>query len=53
MGSMINNIKLSNRFVRSTTWEGMSTNEGVVTPKLIETMTALARGDVGLIRDGA
>ncbi len=45
----INNMKLSNRFVRSATWEGMSTNEGAVTPKLIETMTALARGGVGLI----
>jgi len=53
MGSTINNMKLSNRFVRSTTWEGMSTNEGAVTPKLIGSMTALARSDVGLIRDGA
>jgi len=47
--STINNMKLSNRFVRSATWEGMSTNEGAVTPKLIETMSALARGGVGLI----
>ena len=45
----INGMRLSNRFVRSATWEGMSANDGAVTPKLIETMTALARGGVGLI----
>jgi 2,4-dienoyl-CoA reductase-like NADH-dependent reductase (Old Yellow Enzyme family) len=45
----INSVKLSNRFVRSATWEGMSTHDGAVTPKLIETMTVLARGGVGLI----
>jgi 2,4-dienoyl-CoA reductase-like NADH-dependent reductase (Old Yellow Enzyme family) len=45
----INSMKLSNRFVRSATWEGMSTHDGAVTPKLIETMTVLARGGVGLI----
>ncbi len=43
---------LSNRFVRSATWEGMATTEGAVTPKLIETMTGLARGGVGLIITG-
>jgi len=47
--SAINGMKLSNRFVRSGTWEGMSTHDGTVTPKLIETATALARGGVGLI----
>lgn len=47
--STINNMKLSNRFVRSATWEGMATNQGAVTTKLIERMTALARGGVGLI----
>ena len=40
---------LSNRFVRSATWEGMATTGGDVTPKLIETMAALAKGGVGLI----
>ena len=45
----LNGMKLSNRFVRSATWEGMATQEGAVTPKLIETMTALAQGGVGLI----
>jgi len=47
--SMINGMELSNRFVRSATWEGMATADGAVTSKLIETMTALARGGVGLI----
>jgi 2,4-dienoyl-CoA reductase-like NADH-dependent reductase (Old Yellow Enzyme family) len=47
--STINGMKMSNRFVRSATWEGMATDDGAVTPKLIETMTALARGGVGLI----
>ena len=47
--SEINGMKLSNRFVRSATWEGMATAEGAVTPRLIETMTRLARGGVGLI----
>ncbi len=45
----LNGMKLSNRFVRSATWEGMATQEGAVTPKLIEAMTALVRGGVGLI----
>ena len=43
---------LSNRFVRSATWEGMATKEGAVTPELIETMVGLARGGVGLIISG-
>jgi len=47
--SRINGMVLSNRFVRSATWEGMATADGAVTSKLIETMTALARGGVGLI----
>jgi 2,4-dienoyl-CoA reductase-like NADH-dependent reductase (Old Yellow Enzyme family) len=47
--SEINGMKLRNRFVRSATWEGMASPEGAVTPKLIETMTLLAKGGVGLI----
>jgi 2,4-dienoyl-CoA reductase-like NADH-dependent reductase (Old Yellow Enzyme family) len=47
--SEINGMTLRNRFVRSATWEGMASPEGAVTPKLIETMTLLAKGDVGLI----
>jgi 2,4-dienoyl-CoA reductase-like NADH-dependent reductase (Old Yellow Enzyme family) len=50
--SDINGMKLANRFVRSATWEGMASPEGEVTQKLIDTMTALARGGVGLIISG-
>ena len=48
-GSSINHMTLPNRFVRSATWEGMATDDGAVTPKLIATMAALATGGVGLI----
>lgn len=48
----INGMKLANRFVRSATWEGMATAEGAVTPKLIDTMAALAKGSLGLIITG-
>jgi len=47
--SRINGMILSNRFVRSATWEGMATAEGAVTSQLIQTMTTLVRGGVGLI----
>ena len=47
--STLKGMHLSNRFVRSATWEGMAANDGAVTPKLIETMNALAGGGVGLI----
>jgi 2,4-dienoyl-CoA reductase-like NADH-dependent reductase (Old Yellow Enzyme family) len=50
--STINGMTLANRFVRSATWEGMATEDGRVTPKLIDTMTALADGGVGLIISG-
>ena len=45
----INGMKLANRFVRSATWEGMATEEGACSLRLIDLMTALARGGVGLI----
>ncbi|MBF0234494.1 MAG: NADH:flavin oxidoreductase [Desulfamplus sp.] len=48
----INGMKLSNRFVRSATHEGMATDDGAVIPKLTETMVALANGGVGLIISG-
>lgn len=47
--SNINSMTLPNRFVGSATWEGMAGVDGAVTPKLMETMTALANGGVGLI----
>jgi 2,4-dienoyl-CoA reductase-like NADH-dependent reductase (Old Yellow Enzyme family) len=45
----LNGMRLSNRFVRSATWEGMAADDGAVSPHLIETMNALAGGGVGLI----
>ena len=51
--SMISTIELANRFVRSATWEGMASEEdGTVTSQLIDTMVALADGEVGLIISG-
>jgi len=48
----INGLQLSNRFVRSATWEGMATESGECTSKLIDLMAGLARGGVGLIISG-
>lgn len=45
----INGMKLANRFVRSATWEGMATREGASTPELVDLMSGLADGGVGLI----
>ena len=48
----INGLELANRFVRSATWEGMATDDGGVSEKLVETMTVLAKGGVGLVIPG-
>ena len=45
----INGMELENRFVRSATWEGMATEDGSCTPRLVDLMVELARGGVGLI----
>ena len=50
--SALRGMQLANRFVRSATWEGMAADDGAVTPKLLETMNALAKGGVGLIISG-
>jgi len=50
--STINGMKLSNRFVRSATWEAMATDSGAATPRLTDLMTGLAQGGVGLIISG-
>ena len=47
--SAISGMTLSNRFIRSATWEGMAADDGACTPKLIDLMAALAEGGVGLI----
>jgi 2,4-dienoyl-CoA reductase-like NADH-dependent reductase (Old Yellow Enzyme family) len=45
----IKGLKLSNRFVRSATWEGMAGDDGSVTQALVDLMARLAEGGVGLI----
>jgi 2,4-dienoyl-CoA reductase-like NADH-dependent reductase (Old Yellow Enzyme family) len=45
----IDNIGVSNRFVRSATWEGMAREDGSSTERLNELMARLAEGEVGLI----
>jgi len=50
--SAINTLEMKNRFVRSATWEGMADEKGRPRPQYLETMTALARGGVGLIITG-
>ncbi|WP_373501756.1 NADH:flavin oxidoreductase [Desulfococcus sp.] len=48
----LSSLILKNRFVRSATWEGMADDEGACTPRLIDLMTRLADGGVGLIISG-
>ncbi len=48
----IKNMTLANRFVRSATWEGMATEDGGCTERLVDLMVQLARGSVGLIITG-
>ena len=45
----IKGMKLANRFVRSATWEGMATEDGGCTPRLMEVYQSLAEGEMGLI----
>jgi 2,4-dienoyl-CoA reductase-like NADH-dependent reductase (Old Yellow Enzyme family) len=48
----LNGITLKNRFVRSATAEGMATEHGEATPRLVNLMAELAEGGVGLIITG-
>jgi len=50
--SKIGTMTLSNRFIRSATWAGMADDDGKCTSKLIELMSRLAKGGVGLIITG-
>jgi 2,4-dienoyl-CoA reductase-like NADH-dependent reductase (Old Yellow Enzyme family) len=50
--SEINGMVLSNRFVRSATWEGLAADDGASTSKLVDLMATLATGGVGLIITG-
>jgi 2,4-dienoyl-CoA reductase-like NADH-dependent reductase (Old Yellow Enzyme family) len=48
----INGLELSNRLVRSATWEGLSDPDGSVNDRLIDVYRDLAEGGVGLIITG-
>jgi 2,4-dienoyl-CoA reductase-like NADH-dependent reductase (Old Yellow Enzyme family) len=50
--TIINGMILANRTVRSATWEGMATEDGVCTGRLTDMMVKLAEGGVGLIITG-
>jgi 2,4-dienoyl-CoA reductase-like NADH-dependent reductase (Old Yellow Enzyme family) len=45
-------LELSNRLVRSATWEGMAAADGTISDNLIDLSVALASGGVGLIITG-
>lgn len=45
----IGSLAIKNRFVRSATWEGMASEDGSCTAKLVELTRELAEGEVGLI----
>ena len=48
----LNGMTLKNRFVRSATFEAMADEAGNCKPELVNLLTELARGDVGLIITG-
>ncbi|MBF0135797.1 MAG: NADH:flavin oxidoreductase [Magnetococcus sp. DMHC-1] len=50
--TVINGMVLKNRLVRSATWEGMCTEDGSPTDRLMTCYRDLARGGVGLIVTG-
>ena len=50
--TILNGMTLSNRFVRSATWEGLASEEGYCTEELAKCWVDLARGKVGLIITG-
>jgi 2,4-dienoyl-CoA reductase-like NADH-dependent reductase (Old Yellow Enzyme family) len=50
--SFIGNCEIKNRFVRSATFEGMATVDGLVTDELNGKMRELAEGEVGMIISG-
>lgn len=50
--SVINNVELKNCFIRSAIWEGLATEDGVVTNELIDFYKKLADGGVGTIITG-
>ncbi|MBU2551016.1 MAG: NADH:flavin oxidoreductase [Proteobacteria bacterium] len=52
-GTRIKDMALKNRFIRSATWEGLADDRtGRILPRLIDLLTELAAGGVGLIVAG-
>lgn len=47
--TQIKGLEIKNRFIRSATHEGMATDDGYVTEKLVEVYENLAKGGAGLI----
>jgi len=47
--SSLGSLVLKNRFVRSATWEGMACDDGSCSPRLIDLISDLAKGEVALI----
>ena len=50
--TVLNSVTLSNRFVRSATWEGLAAPGGYATEELGRLLVGLAQGKVGLIITG-
>ena len=50
--SRIKTMTLANRFIRSATWAGMADDDGKCTSRLVELVSELAKGGVGLIITG-
>ena len=50
--TIINQMELKNRFVRSATWEGLANPDGSCSEELTDLMVNLAKGQVGLIISG-
>ncbi len=50
--SRIGTMRLKNRFVRSATWENMTTEDGHMTEKLYQIYEELAQGEIGMIITG-
>lgn len=48
----VQNLEFKNRFIRSAIWEGLATEEGEVTEKLIDFYKELSSGGVGTIITG-
>jgi 2,4-dienoyl-CoA reductase-like NADH-dependent reductase (Old Yellow Enzyme family) len=48
----INGMSLSNRFIRSATWDGLAADDGACTRAMIDLMARLSKGGVGMIITG-